>query len=272
MASRTAAASGHTDDKAADAAAAGARTPPPARPDGFPDRLALFLDLDGTVLDIAQRPDGVSIPPETLAAIGVLAERLDGALAVITGRGLNDIDRILRPLRLPAAVLHGAELRRRGGGRVSDGGDPPPDRLTAALGAFVDARPGLSLEDKGASVAVHYRASPERQDEVREHVRDLVSQFAPEHELQPGKMVVEVRPRGCDKGGALDMLMAEPPFAGRIPFMLGDDLTDEFAFEAAVARGGAAVVIGEIARPSAARHALADPAAVRAWLEALAAS
>lgn len=247
-----------------------ARTEPPARPEGFPDRFALFLDLDGTVLDLASTPGGVSIPATTLAAIGKLSDRLDGAVAVITGRELADVDRILAPLRLPAAALHGAELRRCGGGRAAAGAEDLPQRLTAALGAFVDQRPGLTLEDKGASAAVHYRASPEREGEVREHVGDLVEKLAPEHELQPGKMVVEVRPRGIDKGGALRALMEQPPFAGRVPLVCGDDLTDEFAFEAAAEFGGAAILVGEPKRPSAAVFGLSDPAAMRAWLEALA--
>lgn len=246
------------------------RLPLDPKPEGFPDRIALFLDLDGTVLDLAATPDGVSIPKTTVDAIGRIAERLDGALAVVTGRSLADVDFILAPLRLPAAALHGAELRRRGGGRVAGGAGAPPSRLTAALGAFVDARPGLALEDKGASVAVHFRATPERGDEVRARVGDLVTQLAPAHELQPGKMVVEVRPRGCDKGSALKSLMAEPPFAGRVPLVLGDDLTDEYAFAAAASLAGAAALVGKVERRSSAAFALDDPAAVRAWLEALA--
>ncbi|GBD50796.1 trehalose-phosphatase [Methylopila sp. Yamaguchi] len=246
---------------------------PPSAPAGFPDGIALFLDLDGTVLDLAATPGGVSITPEALAAIGVLAQRLEGALAIVTGRGLEDVDRILSPLRLPAAALHGAELRRCGGGRVSEAGvGAPPDRLTAALGAFVDARPGLALEDKGASVAVHFRQAPHREGEVKERIGELVAQLAPAHELQPGKMVVEVRPRGCDKGTALKRMMAEKPFAGRIPWMFGDDLTDEFAFAAANDLGGVSVLIGAVSRPSVARHGLADPDAMRAWLVALAAA
>lgn len=245
------------------------RTPLPERPEGFPGRVAFFLDLDGTVLDLMPKPGDVSVPTETLAAIGRLVETLDGALAVITGRTLADVDRILSPLRLPAAALHGALLRRRGGGRVAGEGEAPPERLTAALGAFVDARPGLAMEDKGASVAVHYRATPEREDEVRERVGGLVAQFAPRHELQPGKMVVEVRPRGVDKGAALTALMEQPPFAGRKPFVFGDDLTDEFAFQAANDLGGAAVLVGAVERPSVAAYALDDPAAFRAWLVAL---
>ncbi|MFD1702048.1 trehalose-phosphatase [Methylopila henanensis] len=244
----------------------------PAVPGGFPGRAAIFLDLDGTVLDLAPTPDGVSIPAEVVAAIGVLTQRLGGALAIVTGRTLADVDRILTPLRLPTAALHGAELRRCGGGRVADAGDAPPDRLTAALGAFVDARPGLALENKGASVAVHFRAAPEREREVRERIGDLVAMLAPEHELQPGKMVVEVRPRGCDKGSALRRLMSEKPFAGRTPLMLGDDLTDEFAFAAANELGGASALVGDVTRSSVATYRVADPQAVRAWLVALAAS
>ncbi|MGA0532011.1 trehalose-phosphatase [Hansschlegelia sp. KR7-227] len=245
----------------------------PPTPPNFPDGVALFLDLDGTVLDLASTPGGVTIEPETVAAIGVLAQRLGGALAVVTGRSLADVDHILRPLRLPAAALHGAELRRFGGGKTGAAVEAPhpPQRLTAALGAFVDARPGLKLEDKGASVAVHYRATPERESEVRSRIGDLVAQLAPDHELQPGKMVVEVRPRGCDKGAALKAMMQDAPFAGRAPLMLGDDLTDEFAFKAAAELGGSSALVGAVERHSAAAYALADPAAARAWLAALAA-
>ncbi|WP_261402546.1 trehalose-phosphatase [Chenggangzhangella methanolivorans] len=163
------------------------RASPPARPTGYPDGLALFLDLDGTVLDLAATPGAVSLPAETRAAIAVLSERLGGALAVITGRELADVDRILAPLRLPAAALHGAELRRRGGGRAAAGAGDLPQRLTAALGAFVDQRPGLTLEDKGASAAVHFRASPEREGEVRDHVGDLVEKLAPSMSCSPAR-------------------------------------------------------------------------------------
>lgn len=246
------------------------RLPPPRIPEGFPDRVALFLDLDGTVLDLAPTPDAVSIPDATLDAVARLAERLGGALAVVTGRSLADVDHILSPLRLPAAALHGAELRRRGGGRSAGSSEAPPSRLTAALGAFVDARPGLALEDKGASVAVHYRATPDRGAEVRERVGDLVDRLAPGHELQPGKMVVEVRPRGVDKGAALRMLMEDAPFAGRSPLVCGDDLTDEFAFEAALDLGGGAVIVGDVERPTAAGFGVATPAEFRAWLLELA--
>jgi trehalose 6-phosphate phosphatase len=245
---------------------------PPARLDGFPDRLAFFLDLDGTVLDLKARPGDVVLPRETCEAMARLVERLDGALAVVTGRSLEDVDRIVRPLRLPVAALHGAELRRHGGGRSAEGGETAPQRLTAALGAFVDARPGLSLEDKGVSIAVHYRATPERETEVREHVEDLVDRLAPDHELQPGKMVVEVRPRGIDKGSALRVLMEQPPFAGRVPVAFGDDLTDEFAFEAAIGLGGAAILVGAPPRRSIATYGVADPAAMRDWLQGLAAA
>ncbi|MDR4308722.1 trehalose-phosphatase [Chelatococcus sambhunathii] len=254
-----------------DAPADRAKLPSPETGREYGDRLAFFLDLDGTVLDIAPTPEGVSIPHSTVEAISRISDRLGGALAVISGRSLADIDKILAPLRLPAAALHGAELRRLGGGRAGAGHGVPPERLTAALGAFVDARPGLRLEDKGASVAVHYRATPEREDEVRTRVGELVDRFAPGHELQPGKMVVEVRPRGCDKGAALKALMEHPPFAGRIPWAFGDDLTDEFALEAALALGGEGVLVGAVDRPTAATAALESPAAMRDWLERLAA-
>ena len=125
-----------------------------------PDKVALFLDLDGTVLDIAQVPEEVTTPPDLTAVLGRLQARLDGALAVLTGRKIEDVDRLLSPLRLTAAGVHGSEIRFEPEGNIETGHREVPARLVEALQEFVAATPGLLLEHKGISIAVHYRAVP----------------------------------------------------------------------------------------------------------------
>jgi len=223
---------------------------------------ALFLDLDGTVLEIAERPQDVIVPRGLVPLLARLSDGLGGALAVLSGRSIAEIDRLLATLFLPAAGQHGAELRLTPAGPIAREAEVErPREWQAALGALSRAHPGLLVEDKGIGIAVHFRAAPRAEDEVHRVLADLEperSGFA----LKSGKYVAELVPVGCDKGRALRRLMEAPAFAGRLPIAIGDDATDEDAFGAALALGGEALRVGS----GAAASAFADPRAVREWL------
>ena len=234
--------------------------------------LALFLDVDGCLIDLAERPEDVVVPEGLLAALGQLSTRVDGALALVSGRPIADLDRLFAPLQLPAAGQHGLEWRL--------GPTMAVDRiavdqatlagLARALNGFAAIRPGLRVEPKGAAVALHYRQAPDLGPEVLDFAAGLVGQAPGWHALS-GKMVVEIKPEGVDKGAAIDRFLAAPPFAGRRPLALGDDVTDEDAFAAALRRGGIALQVGD-REPTCATHRLRDPAAARAWIAHLATS
>jgi trehalose 6-phosphate phosphatase len=229
---------------------------------------ALFLDIDGTLLDIAPTPDAVEVPAGLPATLCRLAERLGGALALLSGRDVSTVDRLMAPARLAVAGLHGAQLRLPDGTLQEAAPPPELEPVRAALTAFVDARPGLLLEDKGAAVAVHFRAAPALEDEVAAEVRRLIAAAGPVLTLQSGKMVAEIRPAGGDKGSALRRFMELPPFLGRRPVAVGDDWTDETAFVAAGEAGGRSLRVGRVDRPTAAQEVVASPAALRAWIVA----
>ncbi len=227
--------------------------------------LALFLDLDGTLAPIAARPQDVCLDDSHRDLLRRLSEHQGGRLAILSGRTIADIDRILGGVIVPVAGVHGLE-RRGADGRVQRA-EPSPGLATArsVLRAYVQERPELLLEDKGLSLGLHYRAAPQLGAESR----NLADRLAQAHDLtlQPGDMVVELRTPGADKGDALAAFMAEPPFAGAIPVFVGDDLTDENAFTAARALGGTGVLVGS-GRPTSAQSRLADVGAVFAWIEA----
>lgn len=243
-----------------------AELPPFAGLPGSPDGWALFLDLDGTLLDIAARPEAVVVTDDLLPSLVRLTNLLGGAVAVVTGRRLGDIDNLLGPLPVPVAGMHGAAIRIDGELLAAEGASEIPAPLTEALLDFVRPRPGLLLEPKGASTAVHYRNAPERAAEVEAEVFRLVGLHAPKHDVQPGKMVFEIKPRGVNKGLAVATLMRSPRFRGRRPAVFGDDLTDEAGFVVARAAGGLATIVGDPERPTAADFRLPSPAAMRAWL------
>jgi trehalose 6-phosphate phosphatase len=241
-----------------------AATPPPLDV----GRDALFLDVDGTLLDIAPRPGDVAVEeglPEVLAR---LCERLDGALALVTGRDIATIDRLFVGSGFAIAGVHGAELRLVSGETRHRPPHPALAGIKSRLAAWVAERPGLLLEDKERAVAVHFRAQPEAEEEVERHLRAILADAGPGLTLQPGKMVREIRPADADKGGALRALMDLAPFCGRRPVMIGDDWTDEPAFAAARAAGGLGYRVGLADRPTAAEGFFEDPPAVRRWLRA----
>lgn len=233
---------------------------------------ALFLDVDGTLIDIAPTPDAVVVPPELPGMLTELHTALGGALALVTGRSIETADRLLLPARLPIGGIHGAEVRLPDGTIYGRAENEALDRIIDHLKAFAQTRPGLLIEDKGRAVAVHYRLAPELGEEVEQHVRSLVEgegdagSDSGELKIQLGKMVVEIRPGGSDKGRAMELFLDQPQFAGRLPVMIGDDWTDEAAFRVANSRGGRSIRVGRDERPTEALERLQDPAAVLHWL------
>jgi trehalose 6-phosphate phosphatase len=241
----------------------------PAPPPANPARLALFLDIDGTLLDFAGRPQAVAVAPALPDLLWRLHDLLDGAFALLSGRPLAQIDALFGLPRIAAAGLHGAELRLADGGLRRSARDTqlPPGFADRAR-ALLAGTPGVLVEDKGAALALHYRAAPDAQAAVQRVAVQLSDMAGENHTLQHGNLVIEIKPAASDKGSALAALMDAAPFAGREPWMLGDDLTDEHAFAEVDARDGTSIIVGA-RRPTVARHALADPAAVHAWLSAL---
>jgi trehalose 6-phosphate phosphatase len=236
-----------------------------------PDGWAFFLDIDGTLIDIAPTPDAVVVPAGLPEALAALVAATGGAVAVLTGRDLATVDRLFAPILLPAGAVHGSLLRDAHGAII---GDPPAAGLSAVrerLAAFVEANPAALLEDKGTAVAVHFRVDPGLESAAEAAVGEAMAATGEGLAVQPGKMVFEVRPAGADKGAALDVFMQSQDFRGRRPIAVGDDLTDESMFRAALAHGGAAFRVGTPppGRTSVAATAFAGPAEVRAWLSAL---
>lgn len=225
---------------------------------------ALFVDFDGTLVELAARPDAISVPPELGTVLATLTDRFGGAVAILTGRSLRDLDRHLGDIVLPAAGLHGAERRIDPARRPLSAPAPELERLRRGAREFAAAHPGILLEDKGAALALHFRADPRLGPEVEAFARAAAAESGGALEALPGKCVWEIRPAGEDKGAAMSAFLGVPPFRGRRPLAVGDDVTDEAAFAAALAAGGAAVKVGE--GETTAPWRLASPAAVRRWL------
>jgi trehalose 6-phosphate phosphatase len=228
---------------------------------------AFLLDVDGTLLDYAPTPGTVLVDVRTRRLIGRLQRFSEGALALISGRAASDIDRLFLPLRTALAAQHGAERRDASGGWHRHG--LPEQGLRAAarqLAALADAHAGLVFEDKGLNLAIHYRLAPSLGSEVERLMRRLLEGLGPQFEIQGGKMLWEIKPSGRDKGMAVSEFMQEPPFAGRTAVFIGDDVTDESAFEAVNQLGGLSIKVG--AGASSARFRLPDAESVRRWLEA----
>jgi trehalose 6-phosphate phosphatase len=231
--------------------------------------IAVLLDIDGTILDIAPTPGAVIVPASLRQTLRRLLRETGGALALVSGRSLGDIDLLFAPLRLPAIGGHGAEVRPSPHDNVEteyaqplDGG--LRDRVTElAVGA-----PGVLVEDKGYSVAVHYRLAPEQEGRVKKAVAAIKADW-PEQpiEVLPGKSVVEIKPAGFHKGAAIRELMQHKPFAGRRPIFVGDDTTDESAFAVMPEFDGLGFSVGRPMPGTA--HCFAAPSDVRGWLERL---
>jgi trehalose 6-phosphate phosphatase len=209
------------------------------------ERWALFLDVDGTLLELAETPDSVYVPEQLKTLLQDLSSRCDGAIALVSGRTIANLDGLFEPVRLCASGVHGAERRGASGVIVRTQLDPSKLRdVRQELAAFVAAREGLLLEDKSFSLAVHFRLAPQLQEVVRAKVQSIVARLGDEYMLQPGKRVFEVRPRAWTKGTSVSAFLAEPPFLGRMPIYIGDDVTDEDAFETVNALGGVSVRVG----------------------------
>ncbi|HEY2589960.1 MAG TPA: trehalose-phosphatase [Steroidobacteraceae bacterium] len=232
------------------------------------DDAALFLDIDGTLIDIAPTPQAVNVPAGLPALLGRLSWRFAGSLALVSGRGLEDIDRLFRPFRFPAAGIHGAERRDALGnhhyvGLTSE--DLTPARTE--LRRFAARHPGLLLEDKGRSLALHFRQAPELEATVREALERARIELPAEAHLQPGHCVIELKGGSATKRAAIEEFMQEPPFAGRVPIYLGDDLTDMDALTYVHSTGGLGIFVGPEPRPG--LGWLPSPAAVLEWLRSL---
>jgi trehalose 6-phosphate phosphatase len=227
---------------------------------------ALFLDLDGTLAPIAARPQDVRPDPRRTGLLERLARGLDGRLAVISGRTLTDVDRILETCVTSVAAVHGL-IRRDPHGEVFKAlPHPAMSQATVAFRAFAARDSGLIVEEKaGLSVALHYRLAFRHAEAAQACAREIAEETG--LTLQEGDMVEELRTPGARKGDSVRAFMAEPPFAGARPVFVGDDATDEDGFQAAQALGGVGVVVGA-ARATAARFRLADVEAALAWLEA----
>lgn len=226
---------------------------------------ALFLDLDGTVLDIAATPDRAAAEPGLVDRLEALSARLDGALAILTGRTVAEVDRLLAPLVPVVAGVHGAELRLDPAEPVEREAEPMDERVVTAVQRLVEREEGTSIELKRVSVAVHYRLAPWAQPRIEAALHDILATGPGHLILCRGRKVLEILPRHVSKGAALEALMRRPAFFGKAPLMIGDDASDLAAFEAAERLGGCGL---KVAGEHFARHeaAFESPRAVRAWL------
>ncbi len=237
---------------------------------GSPGEWALFLDIDGTLLNLAPTPDSIVVPPELPGHLAQLHRKLGGAMALVTGRSLDYADRLFRPHVFPLAGLHGAEFRDAAGVSVVAETDAFQG-LKHLLVKEAEAYPGVLIEDKGAAVAAHYRLAPDYEKVLEERMLHYAALAGPEWTLQPGKMVFELRPARASKGDAVRRFLQAEPFKDRRPVAIGDDLTDEAMFAVANDFSGLSVRVGAIDAPSHARHRLSSPALVRNVLKAMAA-
>jgi trehalose 6-phosphate phosphatase len=240
------------------------QTPPPPSL-----QWCLFLDVDGTLIELTDSPLDTFADPQLKTLLGQVAERLGGALALVSGRGIAYLDALFAPLRLASAGLHGVERRKASG--VMHGASFVDTQLTAArtaVNALVQAHPGILVEDKGRTLAVHFRMAPDREAAVREALIAIAKPLGSNYHIQEGSMVLEIKPRGFTKATAIKAFMAEPPFSGRKPVFIGDDLTDQDGFRMVEDQGGLSIAVGDRVRG---QYRLENAAAVREWLAQIAA-
>jgi trehalose 6-phosphate phosphatase len=235
-----------------------------------PRQIALFLDVDGTLLNLAPRPEAVEVPAGLIDLLAAASRRLDGALALLSGRPIAQLDQLFAPLRLPASGVHGAEIRQSTGvpsRRLTQNLQPP--ETWGDLLRLLDSFPGTFAENKGVGFTVHHRFSGAAEEALVTALRQFVDQLGDTGlELKKGYRVYEVQPIGVDKGKALELFMAHPPFAGRRPVFIADDPMDRPGFAAALVHGGLAFSVGE-PLPGLSGW-FARPAAVHEWVGRLA--
>jgi len=242
-------------------------TPPP--PPLASLQWALFLDVDGTLIELTDSPLATRADGELKALLSDVAERLGGAVALVSGRSIEYLDGLFAPLQLAAAGLHGVERRKASG--VMHGAsfvDSQLDRARTALQALVAAHPGTLLEDKGRTIAVHFRMAPQAESAVLTAVQSVAAQLGSNYHIQGGNMMLEIKPRGFTKASAIKAFMQEPPFSGRQPVFVGDDLTDQEGFTAVEDQGGISIAVGDRVRG---QFRLENAAAVRGWLKGISA-
>jgi trehalose 6-phosphate phosphatase len=234
-----------------------------------PETVALFLDVDGTLLDIAPVPEAVKVPEGLGAALATLYKALGGALAIVSGRSIRQIDQLFKPLVLPATGEHGFQMRRIPHEKIELLQPPMAlNLLRPGVTELAQQMPGVLPEYKTGTIALHYRQVPKQAAPLLQAIEKMIEPYAQDYAIQTGKMVYEIKPRGVDKGRAITQLMMAPPFESRVPVFVGDDDTDEHGFEAVRRLNGRAIHVG--AGHPAADTALANPTQVRAWLMRLA--
>lgn len=241
----------------------GQAVPPPVKRNS-----ALFLDIDGTLLDLASTPDAVVVPSDLRRTLGRLGGALDGALAFVSGRSIGTIDRLFAPLRIATVGCHGAEIRGADG-KMAALADPVSDPVRGFFQTLADAHPGVTLEDKIYALALHYRQAPEARPALDAAIKAQEALFAAEKVVvRHGKAVIDVKPAGINKGTGVRVLMHQPPFRGRVPVFGGDDTTDADVFRILPELGGHGFSVGKAF--AGANYEFSSPLAVRRWLAELA--
>lgn len=234
--------------------------------DGTP--IGLFLDVDGTLVDIAPTPSMVHVPPDLSETLGLIAVRLSGGFAIVTGRPIAEADELLRPLKFIAAGVHGAEMRTSPAGEITPLTPSFNAELLSDIRKVTKALPGVVTEDKGTGIALHYRLVPSLRDSLLMTLEALILKYPDQFTLCEGRKVVEILPVGFSKGLALRKLASLPDFANRVPVMIGDDIADVGAFQAAENMGGYGLkVAGETFTKEEA--SFTGPSDVLRWLKTL---
>lgn len=237
----------------------------PHPPTHFEHAPALLLDVDGTLLNIAETPDAVRAEHELRDVLNRLVPALNGAIAFVSGRPISDLDRIFSPLQIASAGLHGIERRNASGSLHHTSFNNPLADIRERLASFASSIDGVLLEDKGAAIALHYRRAPDVKDRAGDLVRELTKN-RDDLSLLDGKMVFEIKPHGVNKGTAVEAFMAEPPFHGRMPIFVGDDTTDEDGFAAVNTLSGLSIRVGPAPETHACFH-IPSVDDVIVWLE-----
>ena len=228
---------------------------------------AFFLDVDGTLLELVEHPELVRSTPRIKSIVHHLQLVTEGAVALVSGRSINTLDSIFLPLVLPIAGLHGLERRDAEGGLHIDVVTAKPlDEVRERLANFNKAYPGTLIEDKGVTIALHYRNAPDAKDAAEKCMEEVLQELGSHFEIKRGKMVLEVRPSGDNKGSAIAEYMREVPFKGRLPVFIGDDVTDEDGFDMVNRLGGYSIRVGDDG-DSNAQYRITNVETVLQWLE-----